>query len=166
MADAGILRPDARVELIEGEIIDMAPIGSRHAAAVERLAAALRLAVGDRAMVRTQQPVTLDEHSEPEPDLAVVIAREDYYERGHPRPSDVLLIVEVADTTHACDRDMKVPLYARHGVPEVWIVDLENRRIERHSAPNGGKFTERCMISSGERLGLSALGGVGVDFAL
>lgn len=166
MADAGILPPDARVELIEGEIIDMPPIGSRHAATVERLAAALRRAVGDRAMVRTQQPVALDEHSEPGPDSSVVIPRDDYYERSHPQPSDVLLLVEVADTTHAYDRNVKVPLYARHAVPEVWLVDLEQRRIERYRAPSGGKFTEFSAVSSGESLELAALGGVQFDFAL
>jgi len=166
MGDAGILRPDARVELIEGEIIDMAPIGSRHAAAVERLAAALRGAVGDLAMVRTQQPVALDRHSEPEPDVAVVFPRGDYYEHSHPQPRDVLLIVEVADATLAYDRDVKVPLYARCSVPEVWIVDVAERRLGRYRAPSDGEYSERSEVSSGEALELFALRGVRVDLEL
>jgi len=96
MAEVGILRPDARVELIEGEIIDMPPIGSRHAGTVEQMAQVLRRAVKDEAMVRTQQPVALDAHSEPEPDITLVLPRDDHYKTAHPGPSDVLLIIEVS----------------------------------------------------------------------
>lgn len=166
MADAGILPPDARVELIEGEIIDLAPIGSRHAAVVERLAAAIRLAVGRRAMIRVQQPVVLDEHSEPQPDLSIVLPRDDYYEHRHPHPEDVLLIVEVADTTQTYDRDEKVPLYARHRIREVWLVDLERRVIERYADPSEGAFTKRSVISAGEPLRIDAIDGVQIDFGL
>lgn len=135
MAEAGILGPDARVELIEGEIIDMAPIGSRHAAVVRQLAHILHQNVGDQAIVSTQNPVRLDEYSEPEPDLALLRPRDDFYAAAHPGPGDVLLIIEVADTSLRYDREIKIPLYARHGIPEVWLVDLENERLLRFLEP-------------------------------
>ena len=135
MAEAGILGPDARVELIEGEIIDMAPIGSQHAAVVRQLAHILHQNVGDQAIVSTQNPVRLDEYSEPEPDLALLRPRDDFYAAAHPGPGDVLLIIEVADTSLRYDREIKIPLYARHGIPEVWLVDLENERLLRFLEP-------------------------------
>ena len=135
MAEAGILGPDARVELIEGEIIDMAPIASRHAAVVRQLAHILHQNVGDQAIVSTQNPVRLDRYSEPEPDLALLRPRDDFYAAAHPGPGDVLLIIEVADTSLRYDREIKIPLYARHGIPEVWLVDLENERLLRFLEP-------------------------------
>jgi Uma2 family endonuclease len=112
MAEAGILRPDERVELIEGEIIEMAAIGSRHAAFVKRLNRMLVRGVGARGVVSVQDPVRLSELSEPEPDLAVLEYRADCYAAAHPTPADTLLIVEVADTTLGWDRGRKAPLYA------------------------------------------------------
>ena len=135
MAEAGILGPDARVELIEGEIIDMAPIGSRHAAVVRQLAHILHQNVGYQAIVSTQNPVRLDEYSEPEPDLALLRPRDDFYATAHPGPGDILLIIEVADTSLRYDREIKIPLYARHGIPEVWLVDLVNERLLRFLEP-------------------------------
>jgi Uma2 family endonuclease len=124
MAETGILAPDARVELVEGEIIDMAPIGSPHAARVSRLAKIFTLALAERAIVNVQNPLVLNEYSEPEPDITVLRYREDFYAGGHPRPEDVLLVIEVADTSLQYDRDVKLPLYAAHGIPEYWLVDL------------------------------------------
>jgi Uma2 family endonuclease len=129
MAHAGILPEDSRVELINGEIIDMAPIGSRHAAAVKQLTRILARAVGDTAIVSVQDPIHLDLHTEPQPDLALLLPREDFYKTAHPRASDVLLIIEVADTSLRYDREIKIPLYAQHGIPEVWLVDLLSNRI-------------------------------------
>jgi Uma2 family endonuclease len=140
MAEAGILRPDAHVELIEGEIIDMAPIGSRHAGVVEQLASILRAAAGDSAMVRTQQPVSLGDRSEPEPDLAVVRARSDFYKLAHPGPADVFLLIEVAEASLQYDTTIKIPLYARHAIPEVWIIDLEGGRTVRYREPQQGRY--------------------------
>src|SRR5690606_20818239 len=117
----GILRPDDRVELIEGEIIDVAPIGSRHAGTVDYLATALTTAVARRAIVRVQGPVTLDAYSQTEPDVALLRPRSDYYRAAHPTPSDVLLLVEVAEASLRYDRGVKIPLYARSGVAEVWL---------------------------------------------
>ena len=135
MGEAGILAPDARVELIEGEVIDMTPIGSRHAGLVKRLNDVLTRQVQGKAIV-----VVLGEESEPQPDLMVLHRREDYYAAEHPGPGDVLLLIEVADSTVAYDRDVKIPLYARHGIGEVWLVDLEEQRIEAYHHPQGGEY--------------------------
>jgi Uma2 family endonuclease len=141
MAEVGILAPDLRVELIEGEIIDMAPPGSLHAAAVDRLTRMLVRAVGDAAIVRVQNPVRLGPHSEPQPDLALLRPRDDFYAAHHPQPADVLLVVEIADSSLRFDRDTKMRLYAQHGIPEAWLVDLRGRRLIRHLAPQQGQYT-------------------------
>jgi len=141
MAEVGILRPDERVELIEGELLDMAPIGSRHNSAVDRVAAALHAAAEGRAIVRAQGSVSLDAYTEPEPDIALLRHRADFYWSAQPQPADVLLIVEVAETTLGYDSDVKLPLYARHRIPEVWLVDIEGRRLTRHRAPLQGAYS-------------------------
>jgi Uma2 family endonuclease len=136
MAQAGILRPEARVELIEGEIIDMPPIGSRHAGTIDHLSGILREQAAGLALVRVQHPVALSDYSEPEPDIALVQPRTDFYKSAHPGPDDVLLIIEVADTTLRLDRKIKAPLYARHGIPEYWVIDLERDELERYRDPH------------------------------
>jgi Uma2 family endonuclease len=141
MAEVGILAPDARVELIEGEIIDMAPPGSLHAATVHRLNRALVRAAGDAAIVLVQNPVRLSMYSEPQPDFALLRPRADFYGTQHPQPADVLLVVEVADASLRFDRDTKLRLYAEHAIPEVWLVDLRGRRLIRHLAPQQGQYT-------------------------
>jgi Uma2 family endonuclease len=141
MGEAGILR-DARVELVEGEIIKMSPIGSMHAGTVSRLSRWFNLAVGETAIVSTQNPLILGYHSEPEPDLALLRPRKDFYTSAHPRAADVLLIVEVADSSLRYDREIKIPLYARHGIPEVWLVDLENRKLSLYSKPVDKSYAE------------------------
>lgn len=119
MGEAGIWGEDDRVELIEGELIDMPPIGSLHAGKVMRLVSFLTTALSNRAIVSPQNPVRLGEHSEPQPDLTVLRFRDDFYESAHPQPGDVHLLVEVADTTVRYDREVQIPLYARYGIPEV-----------------------------------------------
>jgi Uma2 family endonuclease len=138
MAEAGILSEDDRVELIEGEIVAMSPIGSRHAACVARLTAVFSRA-GRHAIVWVQNPIRLAEHSEPQPDLALLRPRADFYAEAHPGSEDVLLVVEVAETSAAYDREVKVPLYARYGIPEVWVVDPAGDSVEvyRHPSPQG-----------------------------
>jgi Uma2 family endonuclease len=125
MAEAGVLAADARVELIEGEIIDMAPIGMSHNSAVDQLAHLLIRALGDLVITRIQGSIRLSQTSEPEPDVAVLKPRTDFYRHELATGADALLIIEVSDSTLRYDRDVKVPLYARHNVPEVWIVDLQ-----------------------------------------
>jgi Uma2 family endonuclease len=136
MGEAGILQEDDRVELIEGEIVDMPPIGSKHAAMVARLQRLLERATGEQAIVWTQNPIVLDNLSEPQPDLCLLRPEDSFYESSHPRPKDVLLVIEIADTTLHYDREVKVPLYVRHGIPEVWIVNVENHCLHtfRNSA--------------------------------
>lgn len=141
MAEVGILDEEARVELIDGEIIDMAPPGSPHAGTVTYLTEVLMGAVAGRACVRVQNPVRLSKYSEPQPDLAVLRRRDDFYRERHPHPDDVLLIVEVAASSLRFDRKKKVPLYARHGIPEVWLVDLGGQRLVRYRAPQRGSYT-------------------------
>lgn len=163
MAEVGILAPDGQVELIDGDIIDMAPPGSLHAAIVMLLTRALIEAVGDRAFVLAQNPVRLSDFSEPQPDLALLRPRDDSYRNHHPRADDVLLIVEVAASSLRFDREKKLPLYARHGVEEFWLVDLDGQRLVRHRAPQQGAYTLVDEPDPRVPLGVSALPGVAVD---
>ena len=136
MAEADIFRPKQRVELLDGEVIQMSPMGARHSACVSRLLYLLTSRLGERALVRLQLPIELDEFSEPEPDAAVVRWREDFYSSRHPEPSDVLLLVEAADTSLRHDLGRKAPLYLRGGIPEVWVVDLTDGVV--HVFRDGG----------------------------
>jgi Uma2 family endonuclease len=131
MAEAGIFADGDRVELIEGEIIEMIPIGSRHAAWVDRLNDLLTSAIERRAIVRVQSPIWLGSHSEPQPDLAVLRRRADFYLDAHPQPGDVHLVIEVADTSADFDRTVKIPLYGRMGIPEAWLVDIARMSFAR-----------------------------------
>jgi hypothetical protein len=150
MAEAGILGEDDRVELLEGEIVAMAPIGSRHQACVDRLTELLSAQVQRRAVVRVQGPIRLGEHSEPQPDLALLRRRPDFYATSHPGPGDVLLVVEVAETPAAYDREVKVPLYARFGVPEVWLVDLAEEQLEIFRQPSPQGYQDLRTVRRGE----------------
>jgi len=141
----GIFKEDDRVELIEGELIDMAPIGSLHAGTVAFLAKQLERAAGDHALVFVQNPVFLAANSEPQPDISLLKPREDFYRIAHPNPGDVLLIIEVADTSPTCDHDIKVPLYARHGISEVWLIDLEGKRLHIFTSPSETGYLE-CRV--------------------
>jgi Uma2 family endonuclease len=140
MGEAGILHEDDRVELIEGELVALAPIGSPHASTVNTLTELLVAAVGQRGIVAVQNPVRLDRHTEPQPDFAVLRRHDHRYRAMNPGPEDVLLLVEVADSSLRYDRKVKLPLYAEHGVPEVWIVDLEQREIEVWRDPADGRY--------------------------
>ncbi len=124
MIDAGILGKDDRVELLDGEIIEMSPIGREHASTVDRLNHLLVRLFGATHQVRVQGPVELDARSEPQPDLALLEAREDFYRTGHPTPLQTALLIEVALSSLAYDRDVKAPYYAKRKIRELWIVDL------------------------------------------
>jgi len=139
MAESGVFGPDERVELLDGVIYQMAPINPRHAEAVEELADALRVALAGRARVRAQNPVRLDDRNDPLPDVAVVVPREGGYWDRHPVPAEIHLLAEVADSTLRDDKRRKIPRYARAGIPEVWLVDLEQRlvTIYREPSPDG-----------------------------
>ncbi|MGQ0653556.1 MAG: Uma2 family endonuclease [Betaproteobacteria bacterium] len=165
MGEAGVLAPEARVELIEGEIVDMAPIGKAHASIVDRLNRELVQALGERAIVRVQGPVQLGELSEPEPDLALLKPRADFYREAAAAAADVLLIIEVADTTQRYDRRVKVPLYARHGIPQVWVIDLENRLVHFHRRPVGEGYDDVASSAHPGMAPIERLPGVSVDLS-
>jgi Uma2 family endonuclease len=156
LAEVGILDESSRVELIEGELIDMAPIGSNHAGVVNGLARALFAACGDRAVVAVQNPVRLDEFNEPQPDFAVLRPRADLYRARHPAPADVLLLIEVANSSLRFDRNVKLPLYARAGIPELWIVDLGRRVVESFRGPSQGAYGPERTYREGERVTLAS----------
>ena len=155
MAEAGILGDDDRVELVEGELIDMAPIGLDHAATVDGLTEALVLACAGRAIVSVQNPVRLDRLNEPQPDLAVSRLRADRYRTERAGPADILLLVEVADTSLRFDRTVKLPLYARTGIAELWIVDLERRVLEAHRRPGDNGYAEVTTYQPGDTIALA-----------
>lgn len=163
MADAGLFDADERVELVNGEIIDMPPMGSRHASALEQLTTALVIAAGARAIVRAQLPLRLGDDSEPQPDIAVAAPRADRYRSSHPTALDALLVVEISDATLRYDRDVKVPMYARHAVPEVWIVDLKANQLHAYTAPREGIYTHEVSVLG--RRALTTLPSVSVDLS-
>ena len=143
----------------------MTPIDSRHAAAVKRIAQALSLSLGDRAIVSIQYLVRLDTHSELQPDIVLHRPRADFYAGAHPGPGDVLLLVEVADSTLRFDRDIKLPLYARHGIPEVWLVDIENAQFTIHHDPQPPGYSQVHTPPSLTRLEVPGISNVALELA-
>ena len=161
MSDAGLFVGETRrTELFDGEIIEMAAVGSRHAVCVNRLNRLLSLAVGDRAVVQVQNPVGLDQRSEPQPDVALLDPPLDRYLAGHPGPADVFLLIEVSDTSLSFDRGTKGPAYGRAGVVETWVVDLDHEvvHVMRHPGPDG--YDEQRTVGRGGRLEITALPGI------
>ena len=152
MGEAGILGPSDRVELIDGEIIDMSPIGALHAAIVDALTRHFSRHLGESVFIRCQNPIRLDDVNEPEPDIAILRPRADFYMTSHPGPADVLLVVEVVDTSLAYDLGVKVPLYARHGIAETWVIDAVSRRTQVFRHPTGGGYAEASSVEPHEPL--------------
>ena len=159
LAESGILGRKDRVELIAGEVLDMSPIGSLHAALVRALARWLADSAGPRGIVAVQDPVHLDDSSEPQPDIALLRPQPDYYAEAHPGAVDTLLIVEVAESSLAYDRGVKVPLYARHGIAEVWVIDAATRTTYRFREPQPEGYAEQDTITNDEPLSCLALPG-------
>ena len=157
MARAGILGEDDRVELIEGEIVVMSPASSPHAGCINALNRILVRSAGERAVVSIQQPLRLSELSEPEPDVALLRWRDDDYRARHPGPADALLVIEVSRSSLRVDRNVKLPLYARHSVPEVWIVDLEANSVEVYRSPGPDGYAESSTRSGSDRLSVPGL---------
>lgn len=156
MAQAGVLGEDDRVELIEGEIVEMTPISSRHAACVDRLNRLFTRCLGEAAIVRVQSPVRLSELSESQPDLALLRPKPDFYAAAHPEPGDVLLVIEVAESSPEYEQEIKIPLYGRAGILEAWLVDLRGERIEVHRKPSRRGYTEIREARRGQRIALAA----------
>jgi Uma2 family endonuclease len=157
MGEAGILREDDRVELIDGEIVEMTPIGSRHAGCVNRLNHIFGRALGERVVVAVQNPLSAPPASEPQPDLMLLRPRSDFYASSHPSAGDVWLVVEVADTSVPFDRSVKIPLYARAEIPEVWLVDLTTDGVEVYRRPAASRYAETSRRQRGERLDCAAI---------
>jgi len=162
MGEAGVFPPDARLELIEGGIYEMSPIGSPHAACVDALALLFNEAAKRQFIVRVQSPIRLNDFSEPQPDVTLLRWRDDFYRKAHPTPADVLLVIEVADTTVETDRKVKIPLYARAGIPEAWIVNIPDERIEIYSDPVGESYGQIKRFGRGRRARSRTLEGLGV----
>ena len=165
LAETGLLS-EKRVELIGGEIIDMSPVGKLHAATVKAIAKLFWGKIGDRAIVSVQDPITLNNFSEPEPDLAILKPNDSFYADQLPSASDVLLVVEAADTTLAKDRQVKIPLYAEAGIPEYWIINLNEAVLERYTEARSGEYALRRLYRKGDTLSSELVGEVQVDAIL
>jgi Uma2 family endonuclease len=156
MIVAGIFPEDDRIELIHGEIVEMSPVGRRHAACVKRLNQLFSQILGIQAIVAVQDPIKLGDRSEPQPDIALLKPRPDFYAAGHPQPEDILLLVEVADTSMATDREVKIPLYASSSILEVWLVDIDQQSVEVYSQPAANIYQEFRILHRGESLIITA----------
>lgn len=152
MIERGILTEDDRVELIHGAIVDVSPVGDRHTACVKRLIRLFAEIPAQAVTVSIRDPVALPPDSEPEPDAALLKPREDFYERAKPRGQDVLLIVEVADSSLQFDRDVKMPLYAQAGICEAWLVDVDARVVEVYTEPRDGRYSQLHTYRAGEKI--------------
>ena len=163
MAELGFLAPDARVELIEGQIHDMSPIGPNHGAVVMQLNEIFSEHRKKRWIVSVQTSVRLDIHSEPEPDIALLKRAPDFYRSRLPEADDVLLLVEVADSSLDFDRRKKLPVYARAGIPEVWIVDFQESAIEVYREPHFKGYEQKAIYRAGDKASPAAFPDVKVD---
>lgn len=165
MAETGVLRPDARVELLDGKIIDMSPIGPFHGGLVGRLTRLFNKLSKDRWLVWPQNPLRLGDHSEPEPDVMLLKQAADDYTNRHPQPEDVFLLIEVSDTTLEYDREEKLPAYGRAGVAEVWIVNLNELAVEIYREPNFTGYGAKTVLRPGDQAKPQAFPDVSVDLA-
>jgi Uma2 family endonuclease len=165
MAEVGILNENSRVELIRGQIVDMAPIGAPHLGMVNRLNRLLAVALAGRGILSVQNPVRLDDGSEPEPNVVVLRPRADDYATATPTPPDVLLLIEVADTSLDDEHAIKLPLYAENAIPECWIVNLLDRVVEVYRQPQNGRYTDTQRIGPGDTLDIALLPGAALPLA-
>jgi Uma2 family endonuclease len=165
MAETGVLRSDARVELLDGQIIDMSPIGPFHGSVTKHLIQLFTAAAKGRWITAVQDPVRLDEHSEPQPDLMLLKPVSDFYRKRHPQPEDVFLLVEVSDTTLATDREEKLPAYGRAGIAEVWIVNLNDETIEVYREPHFIGYGSKAVLRAGAQAKPQAFPDAVVDVA-
>ena len=151
MAETGVLRPDARVELLNGEIIDMSPIGPFHGGVTNYLIEIFTASSKGRWMTSVQNPVHLDDHSEPQPDLVLLKPSPDFYRRQHPQPADVYLLIEVSDSSLTTDREAKLPAYGRAGIAEVWIVNLIDQEVEVYREPHFTGYGAKTILRAGDQ---------------
>jgi Uma2 family endonuclease len=165
MAETGILREDARVELLEGEIIPMMPIGEFHASVVDDLNDMFGKQNRDRFQLRVQNPLQLSEHSMVQPDVILLQPRKDRYRTSAPGPDDALLVIEVADSSLAFDQREKLPLYARAGVEEVWIVNIPERQVEVYREPNFLEYVQTEILRTGKECRPAAFADISIPVA-
>lgn len=165
MGEVGILAPEARVELIEGQIKDMSPIGPFHSSVVSDLISLFSETAKGRWRVLAQSPIFLDKKSEPQPDLVLLKPAAHRYRQSHPRSSDVYLLIEVSDSTLAMDRTEKLPLYGRAGIPEVWIVNLNESTIEVYREPHFEGYASKTILRTGDKAAFQAFPDAIVDVA-
>jgi Uma2 family endonuclease len=163
MAEAGILDEDDHVELLDGELWQMAAVGNRHAGCVKSFIAVFRGYPVDWFVLSVQDPIRLTDFSQPEPDIALLRPHADNYSSRSPGPADVLLVVEVADVSLVHDRRRKLPRYAAAGIPEAWLVNLPRRSIEVHRQPQDGRYQQVMIFRTGEQISVLALPGVVVN---
>jgi Uma2 family endonuclease len=156
MIESGIFTEDDRLELIRGEIIEMSPIGTKHAACVNRLINLLVQLLGKCVIVAAQNPIALNNNSEPQPDVALLKPRDDFYETAHPQPQDIFLLIEVADATVMYDREAKIPLYAEAHIIEVWLVDINEQIVEVYQQPAAAGYQHIRKFTSGQTLSIPA----------
>lgn len=147
MTKSGILRPDERVELLEGQIIKMAAKGTAHRAAVSRINHLLENRLGDRVLICLQDPIRLNDYSEPEPDIAVVRPDPLYYEDHHPTPAEIFLLIEVADTSLKFDCEVKAPAYSCSGITEYWVLDVSDRKLHVYRSPSANSYQSETILS-------------------
>jgi Uma2 family endonuclease len=152
MAEVGVLSEDDRVELLDGEIVQMSPIGVPHASGVDRVAEIFRQRLGARVNIRIQGPIVLDRFSQPQPDVTILARSPNFYGSGHPRPRDVLLVIEVMVSSRSYDRTLKLPLYAKAELAEVWLVDLKSARVDVHRRPALRGYREHHTYARGRTI--------------
>jgi Uma2 family endonuclease len=166
MIDAGIIHEGERIELISGQIFNMAAKGTRHVVATTRLLRELLALIGQKAIVRCQDPITMPDNSEPEPDIVIARWRDDEYLDSHPVPADIILVIEVADSTLSFDRNTKAPLYAAAGISEYWIVNLVDDRLEIYSQPQGDIYTNTQFVLPPRSIDLPQFSEISLDVAV
>lgn len=165
MAETGVLRPEARVELLNGEITDMSPIGPFHGGVTTFLTEVFTAASKGRWQTRVQNPVRLDEHSEPQPDLVLAKPTQNFYRKRHPQPEDVFLLIEVSDSTLEADQTEKIPAYGRAGVAEVWLVNLNELTVEVYREPHYTGYGSKTIARAGDTIAPLAFPDAAVDVA-
>jgi Uma2 family endonuclease len=164
MVETGILGKDDRVELIDGEVFAMSPIGPPHAGIVNRLNAFLNRALAGTAIVSVQNPIRLNDYAEPQPDLAILRLKDDFYAHAHPTPADILLLIEVADSSLEYDSTEKMPRYAQEAIPEVWLIDVEKRVVTQYAHPTVTGYRHQITLASGQMLVAQTI--VGLEVAI
>lgn len=165
MAETGVLQPDACVELLEGTVVDKSKISPFRAFVRSKFGEIFIRQCNDRCITSVSNPVRLDEYSEPEPDVALLLPRDDFYGLAHPGPEEVCLLIEVSDTTLDADREVKLPLYGRAGIPEVWLINLIDLTVEVYREPNFNGYSSKTILRSGDNASPLAFPDIAVNVA-